>query len=403
MKIIHTSDWHIGHSLYGRKRYDEFEAFFKWLAELIEREGVDALLVAGDVFDNSAPGNRAQELYYRFLWRVASSTCRHVVITAGNHDSPYLLNAPRELLRALNVHVVGYATELPEQEVIVLTDPSGVAELIVCAVPYLRERDVRTVDSGESVQDKHQKLVEGISVHYNVVCQRAVQIRSTLDSTVPIVAMGHLFTSGGRCVDGDGVRQLYIGTLAQIGAGVFPSSIDYLALGHLHVPQKLEGSETRRYCGSPLSMGFSSAMQDNYVLSVEIGTNRTTVSSIPVPRFQALECICGDWKTINRRIDELKAEGSKAWLEVVYEGDELVSDLRQRLEGAVNGTGLEVLRIKNNRLIERTMKRFVTGETLDDLDEYDVFTRCLDAHEVPDVQRQELLSTYREAVTAITL
>jgi DNA repair protein SbcD/Mre11 len=100
MKLLHTSDWHIGRTLFGRKRYDEFEAFLTWLAETIQHKEIDALLVAGDVFDTSAPSNRAQELYYRFLCRVAASSCRHVVVVAGNHDSPSFLNAPKELLPA---------------------------------------------------------------------------------------------------------------------------------------------------------------------------------------------------------------------------------------------------------------------------------------------------------------
>ena len=146
MKIIHTADWHIGRSLYGRKRYGEFEAFLDWLAECIRSQQADALLVAGDVFDNSTPSHRAQELYYRFLCRVSDAGCRHVVITAGNHDSPSFLNAPRELLRYLNVHVVGCATEAPADEVLVLRDAQGKAELVVCAVPYLRDREIRTHD-----------------------------------------------------------------------------------------------------------------------------------------------------------------------------------------------------------------------------------------------------------------
>ena len=120
MKVLHTSDWHLGRSLYGRKRYEEFSTFLDWLAQTIEKEKVDALLVAGDVFDTSTPSNRAQELYYRFLSRVSTSCCRHVVVIAGNHDSPTFLNAPKELLRALNVYVVGSMTDTLEDEVIVL-------------------------------------------------------------------------------------------------------------------------------------------------------------------------------------------------------------------------------------------------------------------------------------------
>jgi len=111
MKVLHTSDWHLGRSLYGRKRYDEFDKFLNWLVSIIEQEQVDILLIAGDVFDTSTPSNRAQELYYRFLCQVATSCCHYVVVIAGNHDSPTFLNAPKELLRALNVYVVGAMTE----------------------------------------------------------------------------------------------------------------------------------------------------------------------------------------------------------------------------------------------------------------------------------------------------
>ena len=159
MKVLHTSDWHIGRSLYGRKRYEEFEAFLTWLAETIQENSIDALLVAGDVFDTSAPSNRAQELYYRFLCRVAASSCRHVVVVAGNHDSPSFLNAPKELLKVLDVHVVGNASADPEDEVLVLCDKQDTPELIVCAVPYLRDRDIRVAEAGESIEDKEYKLI----------------------------------------------------------------------------------------------------------------------------------------------------------------------------------------------------------------------------------------------------
>ncbi len=157
MKLLHTSDWHIGRALYGRKRSEEFEAFLNWLAALIESEDIDVLLVAGDVFDNSTPSNYAQELYYRFLCRVAAAPNRHVVVTAGNHDSPTFLNAPRELLKFLNIHVVGCAAESPENEVIMIAGPDDEPRLIVCAIPYLRDRDIRTAEAGESIEDKEKK------------------------------------------------------------------------------------------------------------------------------------------------------------------------------------------------------------------------------------------------------
>ena len=222
MRVLHTSDWHLGRTLYGRKRHEEFEVFLGWLAETIRQNEIDILLVAGDVFDTGTPGTRAQELYYRFLCRVAASSCRHVVVVAGNHDSPSFLDAPKELLKALNVHVAGSAAPRPEDEVLVLRNEQDNPELIICAVPYLRDRDIRTAEAGESPEDKDRKLVEGIRTHYAAVAASAEKKRGELGADIPIVAMGHLFAAGGRIVEGDGVRDLYVGSLAQVGADVFP-------------------------------------------------------------------------------------------------------------------------------------------------------------------------------------
>ncbi|HRR34960.1 MAG TPA: exonuclease SbcCD subunit D C-terminal domain-containing protein [Kiritimatiellia bacterium] len=401
MKLLHTSDWHIGRSLYDKKRYKEFEAFLTWLAETIRQNGIDALLVAGDVFDSSAPSNRAQEIYFQFLRRMVASSCRHVVIIAGNHDSPSFLTAPKALLKVLNIHVIGSCTETPEDEVLVLHDEQGKPELIVCAVPYLRDRDIRTAEAGESVADKERKLVDGIRAHYAAVAALAEQKRQELGVDIPIVGMGHLFTVGGKTVEGDGVRDLYVGSLAHVPNGVFPACFSYLALGHLHLPQKVNGLETIRYSGSPLPMGFNEAKQPKSVCQVEIHNATASVQLIDVPVFQELECVQGDWQKISNRIRELSAAGFQGWLEIVYDGTEIIGDLRERLEAAIAGTGMEILRIRNNRIIDRVLGQSHVEETLDDLTEADVFERCLAAHEVPDDQRPELRQTYREAVASL--
>jgi exonuclease SbcD len=401
MKILHTSDWHIGRTLYGRKRYEEFEAFLTWLAETIQQNEIDALLVAGDVFDTNAPSNRAQELYYRFLCRVAASCCRHVVVVAGNHDSPSFLNAPKELLKALDVHVVGSSTESPEDEVLVLRNEQDAPELIVCAVPYLRDRDIRVAEAGESVEDKERKLIEGIRTHYAAVATLAEQKREELGADIPIVGTGHLFTAGGQTVDGDGVRELYVGSLAHVTAGIFPACFNYLALGHLHVPQKVNGLETIRYSGSPLPMGFGEAKQQKSVCQVEFHSTAASVQLIDVPIFQKLERVKGDWDGISNRILELSATDSQDWLEVIYDGTEVIGDLRERLEAAISGTQMEILRIKNNRIIDRVLGQIHEEETLDDLNVNDVFERCLAVHDVPEEQRPELLRAYQETVSSL--
>jgi len=402
MRILHTSDWHIGRALYGRKRYEEYEAFLDWLAGLVEKEDIDVLLVAGDVFDNGTPSNRAQELYYRFLARAASPAHRHIIVVAGNHDSPTLLNAPRGLLKFLNVHVVGSASGSPADEVITLAGPDGEPRLIVCAVPYLRDRDIRIAEAGESMEEKDRKIIEGIRAHYRAVCERAKEERDASGRFIPITAMGHLFTSGGRTTEGDGVRELYIGSLAQVRTDVFPDYIDYLALGHLHIPQKVGGSDFIRYAGSPLPIGFGEAGQEKSVVLVEFTGDGRTVTAIPVPRFQELKTLRGDWDAIARGIDGMRFAGKNAWLEIVFEGDEIAGSLRERLDEAIEGTAMEILRVKNSRVIERTLSGLDTAETLDDLDVTDVFTRCLEMQQVAEGERPSLLAAYREVLVSLS-
>lgn len=405
MKILHTSDWHLGRSLYGRKRYDEFAQFLGWLGTTIEAENVDALLVAGDVFDTSTPSNRAQELYYNFLCTVSRSCCRHVVIIAGNHDSPSFLNAPKEILKALNVHVVGSITDTPEDEIIVLRDRSQKPEAIVCAVPYLRDKDIRVVEAGETIKDKNEKLIEGLTNHYGTVCDIAEKKRADFkkDSEVdiPIIAMGHLFTVGGKTVDGDGVRELYVGSLAHVAADRFPPSIDYFALGHLHVPQRVGNTDHLRYCGSPIPMGYGEARQNKRVIIVDFNSTMPDVRDIQVPCFQPLERIVGSLDEIESRIEELKGQGSFAWLEIDYTGTSIVGNLREVMEEAILGSSMEIRRIKNRQVMENATLALEENETLDDLTVNDIFERCLDDHDVPQEEREELVTAYNEIVRSL--
>lgn len=419
-RILHTADWHIGRTLYAKKRYEEHEAFLGWLVETIRGRGVEVLIVAGDVFDTSTPGSRAQELYYDFLHAV-SALCRHIVIIGGNHDSPSFLEAPRKPLEVLGVHVTGKCADDPADDVLVLENDRRVPELIVCAVPYLRDRDIRRAEPGESIEEKERKLIEGIRRRYAGAAEAAREQRDALEaeaeaeagdaleaeaggapgSYIPIVAAGHLFTAGGRTVEGDGVRELYVGSLAHAPISIFPDCLDYAALGHLHLPQKVGGRENVRYSGSPLPMGFGESKQRKSVCIVEFPGGTPVVDVIDVPVFQELEAVSGDWNAISGRIFELSAANSRAWLEVSYEGDEMVSDLRGRLEESMVGTRMELLRVRDNRVIRRVLRRMDNDEALEDMDEGDVFERCLDAHGVSGDERAELRHTYGEAVASL--
>ena len=397
MKILHSSDWHLGRSLYGRKRYEEQEAFLRWLVGQLEEHCVDVLLVSGDIFDSGTPGNRAQELYYSFLHKVSrSSSCRHVVVIAGNHDSPSFLSASRILLSALDIHVVGAAMEEAEDEVLVLRDSGGAPELVVCAVPYLRERDIRSVEVGESVVNKERNSQEGIRAHYAAVVAAAERVRCQENGLLPIVLMGHLFVTGGKTVEGDGVRDLYVGSLGHVSSDIFSSSANYVALGHLHIPQRVKGSTEIHYSGSPIPMGFGEVGQEKSVSLVTMANGCAKVELVPVPVFQRLERIKGDSDGIVRRIGELRDSGESIWLEVMHEGSEVVGNLREQLEEAVAGSLLEILRISSGSTVDMVLGRSGGEESLTDLNPVEVFERCLVARDVPEEQRPSLLQCYNE-------
>ena len=401
MKVLHTSDWHLGRSLHMKKRHDEHQAFLHWLLTEIDRRQIDVLLVAGDVFDSGLPSVSAQELYYDFLGQAAQSCCRHVVIIAGNHDSPAFLDAPGKLLRALRVHVCGAAAADPSEEVLVLRNRDNAPALIVAAVPYLRDRDLRTAEAGESPGDKAQNLIKGIGSHYAAALAAAEQRRSELGPDLPLVAMGHLFTAGGRLLEGDGVRDLYVGALAGVSPEIFPASVDYVALGHLHVPQTVNRSSRIRYCGSPVPMGFNEAEQQKIVCLVDFEGREATVEPLPVPVFQKLQTIRGEWDTISGRLAELTKTGTSVWLNIIYDGSEIIGDLSQRLEAAVAGTHVDIVRSRNNQTADQVLKQQDGDDTLDDLDVHDVFERCLAMHDVPESQRPDFRLAYQEALAAL--
>lgn len=405
MKILHTSDWHIGSTLYGRKRYDESEQFLNWLGETIKSHSIETLLVAGDIFDTSTPSNTAQELYYRFLNEVSKTTCRNIIVTGGNHDSPSFLDAPKALLKAFNVHVVGSAAEKEEDEVFVLKDADNNPEVIVCAVPFLRDRDVRQSSEGESYGDKESRLVEGIISHYQKVYEETCKQRNNLGKSLPIIGMGHLFIAGSsiykRSGETNGERDLYVGSLGQVPADRLPP-FDYFALGHLHIPQKVAGSESIRYSGSPMAMNFDEIHQQKSVVIVDIHDQNVDIQTVPVPAFRHFDQIKGDWDSIEASLRRLKEESFAGWVEVIYEGQEAIGNLRERVYKLVENTSIEVLKIQNAMLFNVVMKQYEKEVELQDLNPADVFDQCLIDHGIPDDQKVVLKGLFSEVCRQIS-
>ena len=402
IRLLHTSDWHLGRSLVNKRRLVEQEAILHWLLEEIRTRHIDILVIAGDVFDSSTPGTGAQKVYYSFLRSLLATTCRHVVVIAGNHDSPSFLSAPGEILGMLGVHVVGAVSPddacggtgdtLPP-EVLVLDLPAmeGQARsLVCCAVPYLRERDIRLVAAGESMESKDSKSLEGIRHHYTRLGAAAQKKRLELGPHTPLVVTGHLFAAGGRVIDGDGVRELAVGSLVAVPADIFPAEADYVALGHLHSPQIVDGKEHIRYCGAPLHCGFAEAKLEKSVCVVTFAGRTPVVEKVTVPVAQRLATVQGDLSTLREGLEALVAAGESVWVEAEYNGSELVGNLEELLYGLVDGSPVELLRIRNTSRADLARSLGEEHLSLKDMGPQEVFARCLRDGNVPDVQRPNL-------------
>ncbi|WP_417794321.1 exonuclease SbcCD subunit D C-terminal domain-containing protein [Terasakiella pusilla] len=401
MNVLHTSDWHLGRMLYGKKRYNEFAAFLDWLITTIKDQQIDCLIVAGDIFDTTTPSNRAQSLYYQFLCDMAKTQCRHVVIVAGNHDSPSFLDAPKALLKALNVHVVGQRSDHMSDDILVLRNANAQPEAILCAVPYLRDRDLRKVEAGETLKDKEQKLLTGIKQHYHEIAQTAARLRTDLKADIPLIATGHLFAAGGRLEEGDGVRDLYVGSLGHVGVDVFADLFDYVALGHLHVPQVVGGCDIVRYSGSPLPMGFGEAKQQKSVCKVTFDATTAEVQTLDIPVFQKLVKLQGDLTDLRDQLTRLVHQKESVWVELVYTGKEIAPHLRDDMEQIIEDSPVEILRLQNKQIVDRILSQSSQSESLEDLSVHDVFERCLSTEDHPEVQQDDLRHAYNEILKTL--
>ena len=261
MKILHTSDWHLGHRLHEQLQTEEQQLFLSWLITVINDQLIDVLLISGDIFDTGTPSSQSLSIYYNFLVELKSSHCNHVIITGGNHDAPGTLNAPKEILRALNIQVIGKATENISDEVFeVSVDNEAV---MVAAVPYLRDQDIRRAIAGESFAEIGDRYKSALIKHYSEVAEACELINKDNN---PVIAMGHLFAIGGTTTDSE--QTIYVGNAGDIGADDFPSLFDYIALGHLHRHQKI--SDTIIYSGTPYILSFSEVNHQKKVVTIEI-------------------------------------------------------------------------------------------------------------------------------------
>lgn len=401
LRVLHSSDWHLGQHFMGKTRQAEHQAFCAWLLEQVRAHAVDVLLIAGDVFDTGAPPSYAREQYYRLVVELRDAGCALVVL-GGNHDSPAMLGESRSLLAQLGTQVVpAVGLDLAEQ-VLVLNDRSGQPGAILCAIPFIRPRDVLASQAGQSAQDKQQSLQQAIAAHYRALHALALERRNEIGQPLPIIATGHLTTVGASA--SESVREIYVGSLEAFPTSAFPPA-DYIALGHIHRPQKVGGLEHVRYSGSPIALSFDETRQQKEVLLLEFGgASLQSITPLAVPVFQPMASLRGSLKELAGAIAEVAAQGTgerPVWLEVQVSSDDYLSDLQGRISALCEGHAVEVLRIRRERGNASASLASAARETLDELSVEDVFARRLQQEVLDEADSQRLLERYRQVLETV--
>jgi exonuclease SbcD len=394
-RIVHTADWHLGARLMDCERHDEHRAFLDWLlAQLVELRP-DLLIVAGDIFDVAAPSQEALKLYYTFLSRVAATVKCQTLILGGNHDSPATLHAPRDVLLALDVRVV--ATPPADLNEAVLEFDHAV----VCAVPYLKERDVRTAAPGQSADEVATAIRTGITDHYRAVFTLA-QSKATGRL---IVGTGHLTAVGSEISPSE--RTIHIGNLGAVEARCF-DGFAYTALGHIHRPQSVGGDERVRYVGSPIPLSFAEVDLLKEIRVIDIQGTTLTQRAIPIPVFRPLLRLTTTAATLGADLAPHQgADGDPMppWVELTVTDCRAHPDIARQVREAAAPLRLHVLKVLPPALVatDDAVGEAAASRSLGDLRPEDVFAERLHREGIDQTsaEGQALVQTFAELMSGL--
>lgn len=384
MRILHTSDWHLGQHFMGKTRQAEHRAWCDWLVQAVIEQQADALIIAGDIFDTGTPPSYAREQYNRFVVQMQDTGCQ-LVILAGNHDSVAMLNESKGLLAQLNANVISSVAENLDNQLLLLKQRNGEVGAIVCAIPFIRPRDIQRSQAGQSAEDKQNDLQQAIAEHYAQLFAKAEALRDELGVTVPIIGTGHLTTVGVSLTES--VREIYVGSLTAFPTDAFPA-FDYLALGHIHRPQKVGGFEHIRYSGSPIALSFDESRQQKELLIVDLNANGLqTVTELDIPCFQRLISLSGSLAELEQQCAELAKQldpEAIAWLEIQVKVDDYYADLDERVHLLCADLPVEVLRVRRLRGNKIAGLTRDSGELLAELSPDEVFAKRLHDEELSE-------------------
>ncbi|NME70785.1 exonuclease SbcCD subunit D C-terminal domain-containing protein [Flammeovirga aprica] len=387
MKILHTADLHIGNRLHEQSQAEEQQLTLDWMIDLVQKEKIDVVLISGDVFDTAQPSGQNLKMYYKFLTDLVRTDCKKVIITGGNHDGASVLNAPKELLSFLDVTVVGKISENVEEEVFDF-EING-EKVVIAAVPFLRDQDIRKATSGQQFDHIGDRFKEALIEHYQKVgevCEKKADDKSF------VIGMGHLFAIGGETSTSESERSVYVGGLGDIGADDFPKVFDYTALGHLHRSQKVKYDHIR-YSGSPYILSFSEIHHKKEVIILSTKAKDFKLERVSVPVFRTIKKIKGNLDECLTELTSIATLNHQLtpWIEVVVAdvkaGENPIHEIYKHIEEL----DVEVLKIGIHKELENRKVERVQLSELEDLTPEETFLelcqlRNLDLDDDPNMK-----------------
>jgi exonuclease SbcD len=399
MKILHTADWHLGKKLHKHDLAPDHQLYINWLENYIRENQVEVLLISGDVFDLANPSSEARALYYDALVRINRLGCT-TIITGGNHDSPSVLNAPKDVLKALNIHVVG---GLPNElaDVLIPLPNANKPEVVVAAIPFLRDSDLRQMNEGESYDDRIEAVRMGIEHTYTQVAELAKKKYAN----IPCLALGHLYAAGVSTSDSE--REIQIGNQAKFEASSFGEYYNYVALGHIHKPQQVSATIPTYYSGSPIPLSFSERKDDKRMLLIDTQKGFEP-ENMPVPNFRLLKRISGTLNEVRAGLNEFHHTGAlPALLELDVIEDDYNTETIYALDRLVFEYENENAQIVKHRItfknqLSGTSALFNKNQQLEDLKPTEVFEKRLEAENLDEETSALLKQAFNELLEELS-
>jgi exonuclease SbcD len=391
LRLFHTADWHLGHHLHGVSRHLEHQRFLDWLVNELHAKQADALIVAGDIFDSANPSSTAQAQLYSFLVNAkARLPTLDIIFIGGNHDSASRLDAPSPILNALGVTVIGGLSgnqnEIDWERLLVpLSNVTGDVIAWCGAMPFLRNADLPTASAIENAPDgQHEDpLIAGVTSLY---AELSTQLQQKAVNGESLILTGHCYMVNGA-ISELSERKILGGNQHALPVGLFPDDIAYVALGHLHLPQKVGTNEHIRYSGSPIPLSFDESDYPHQILQVEIQANQAEITPLRIPRSVELLRIPNgkDFATLSEVLALLENRVFAADLppeqhplvELRIRLEKPEPGLRQQIEAAIVNLPLRLLKISTAyHGAGQSLADAHHEERLEELQPLDVFQRC---------------------------